>query len=370
MNQSKLRILSLDGGGIRGIVPATVLQYVEEKIIEKTKNPNARLADYFDLLVGTSTGGILACYCLIPNEENEAISSKYKAEDALKIYTEKGNEIFNQAKRSSWFGIRQVFNATRYSAGNLEAIFYSTFGDLKYHELLKPCVLTSYNMLNGKAVFFNTRERLGTKNRAFYVRDVVRSTSAAPTYFSPAEITNMATNEKMINLDGGVFANNPSMCAYAEARKTNFERLGLNCPKAKDMLLLSIGTGSMPIDLKREKKSRRWGIINWAKAVPKIMMDGDLDTVNYQMGMIFKSLGNKHQKNYKRVDVPEFLRFPKEGEKFNPPYDADMSNASAKNISALQRAGEQAIEYANKTKNNEYTLDDFIDKLIAQGKKE
>ena len=82
----KVRILSLDGGGIRGIVPAIVIQYVEEKLIEITKNTNARIADYFDLIVGTSTGGILSCFYLTPNPEsgNDLPSSKYTAAKALK----------------------------------------------------------------------------------------------------------------------------------------------------------------------------------------------------------------------------------------------------------------------------------------------
>ena len=62
----KVRILSLDGGGIRGVIPAYILQYVEQKLIEITKKPNARIADYFDLIVGTSTGGILTCFYLTP----------------------------------------------------------------------------------------------------------------------------------------------------------------------------------------------------------------------------------------------------------------------------------------------------------------
>ena len=64
----KVRILSLDGGGMRGIIPATVLEYVENKIIEITKNKNARLADYFDLVAGTSTGGILSAFYLTPSK--------------------------------------------------------------------------------------------------------------------------------------------------------------------------------------------------------------------------------------------------------------------------------------------------------------
>lgn len=364
--QKKVRILSLDGGGIRGIIPALVLEYVEQQLQEKTQNTNARIADYFDMIVGTSTGGILACYYLIPNDE-PGPSSKYNATRALEIYANRGKEIFNQAKQKSWFGLRQLFNATKFSPKNLEHIFMETFGDLKYHELLKPCLVTSFNMSTGKAVFFNSSEpKAKQEKRKFYVRDVTRSTSAAPTYFPPAIIKNLATNEEMVNLDGGVFANNPSMCAYAEARKTNFEQLGLHKPMAKDLLILSIGTGSMPSDIENYRKSKRWSIINWAKTIPDIMMDGGLDTVNYQIDKIFKSLGEEHQKNYKRINVPQHMRFPEEeNRKFKPPYNSDMSDASDRNVAALKKAGKKALQEANTPKEGEQTLDEFIDELIA-----
>ena len=87
----KVRILSLDGGGIRGIIPATVLEYVEKQLIEKTNNSNARLADFFDIIVGTSTGGILACFYLTPNPNSTKPGSKYIASEALELYSKKGN---------------------------------------------------------------------------------------------------------------------------------------------------------------------------------------------------------------------------------------------------------------------------------------
>lgn len=364
----KARILSLDGGGIRGIVPASILDYIEKELQRKTENSNARIADFFDMIVGTSTGGILACFYLLPNPKGTP-SSKYDAQKALELYSKHGSQIFDESKKKSWFGLRQLFNATRYSAGNLERIFEETFGDTKHEDLLKPCIITSYDMMSGKAVFFNSHESGKNKDkRSFFVKDVARSTSAAPTYFPSASITNLATNEVMINLDGGVFANNPAMCAYAEARKTTFSHLSNNPPKAKDMLLLSVGTGSMPIQLKNIEKSKRWGIINWAKSVPEIMMDGGLDTVNHQMEMIFGSLGKENKKNYKRIDVPEELRFGKNNKSFRTPYNSDMSDASPRNIQDLLNAGQKTIRYANTTSDERHTLDKFIDLLIEQDK--
>jgi len=351
---AKVRVLSLDGGGMRGIIPATVMEYVEKKLQEKTKNPNVRIADYFDIIVGTSTGGILSCFYLTPSDSNEKDkpNAKYTASKALEFYSEKGYSIFNKSKHKSWFGFRQLFNSTQYKPQVIENIFREEFGDIKLTDLLKQCLVTTYNIESKSSFFFSNKEN-EDKKRSFYVRDVVRSTSAAPTYFPPAEITNLATKQKMINIDGGVFANNPTMCAYAECRNSKF--LQAEFPSAKDMLILSIGTGGGQFDLPKVDKSGKWSVLKWAKAIPDIMMDGSIDTVHYQMKHLFATLEKKHQFNYKRIDVPLNKRT----------YSPDMADASPENIKALKQAGKEALLEAQKETPNEYVLDKFIDELIV-----
>lgn len=348
----KVRILSLDGGGIRGIIPAFILEYVERKFQERKENPNLRLADLFDMIVGTSTGGILGCFYLTPNRNTEDGQpvTKYAASEALKFYTEKGFDIFNKSKKNTWFGLRTLFNAGSYSPAKIEEIFHAEFGELKMHELVKPCLVTTYDLKSKSSFFFSSAEPPGNK-REFYVRDVVRSTSAAPTYFPPAKITNLATGEQMVNIDGGVFANNPAMCAYSEARDTIFSQV--QYPTAKEMLILSIGTGGK-FNLSDVSKSNKWGLISWAKSIPDIMMDGSFDTVDYQMKKIFETLEKEQQFNYKRIDVPIYKRN----------YSEDMANATAGNIEALKVAAQEALDLALSQRPGEYDLDKFIDLLI------
>jgi len=350
----KVRILSLDGGGMRGIIPATVLEYLEKKLIEKSGNPNARIADYFDMIVGTSTGGILGCFYLTPNPSNGngKPSSKYSASEAIKFYTEQGKLIFNDSKKHSWFGARQIFNATRFTPDNLEKIFRKEFGEMKFNQLLKPCIVTTYDMYKQSSFFFNSREE-PAKNREFYLRDVVRSTSAAPTYFPPAVILNLKTGQRMVNIDGGVFANNPAMCAYSEARTTVFQQKPN--PSAKDMLLLSIGTGGGRMEFPKDIfSSGSWGAINWATTAPDIMMDGSVDTVSYHLSRMFSTLEGTDKMNYLRVDVPENKRN----------YNSDMSDASPLNVAALQNAGKEALKSAIESGNGRHTLDEFAELLI------
>jgi len=211
-------------------------------------------------------------------------------------------------------------------------------------------------MATKSSFFFSSREE--QTRREFFVRDVARSTSAAPTYFAPAKVKNIAPSPvkdedpvSMVNIDGGVFANNPSMCAYAEARHTNFTKDGRDFdePKASEMLILSIGTGGGSFELPEIKKSHKWGVLNWAKSIPEIMMDGSVDTVAFQMNEIFGTLKEENHKCYLRIDVP------KDARKYAP----DMSDASPENLEKLKMAGEETLKQGISK-----GLDGFIDLLI------
>jgi len=362
----KVRILSLDGGGIRGVIPAGVLIYVEKKLQELSGNENARLADYFDMIAGTSTGAILGCFYCIPHpnkgEPNQP-NVRDTAETALDFYMKHGYGIFNGSRYPSWFGLRQLWNGTTFDVTYLENLFKQEFGDLKLHELIKPCVVTTYAMNWQSSYFFYSRE--DKPYREFFVRDVVRSTSAAPTFFAPAKIKNQAyaeaqaavergelreeeVIEDMVNIDGGVFANNPAMCAYAEARQGTFN--GVERPSSKDMIMLSIGTGGGQLTFPNLENSATWGVLNWATTLPDLMIDGSADTVSFQIEQIFGTSTEGHQ-NYLRLDVPASYRE-------SPGYASDMTDASEENLQALKGAAEATVE-ANKAE-----LDALIQKLI------
>ena len=352
-NKKKVRILTLDGGGIRGIIPATIIKYIEEYLEKKI--PGTTIADHFDFISGTSTGGILTAIYLAP-QDGDHTKAKYAASEALDFYVKEGYGIFNASKISNWKRLWGLRSATLFSPRNLENLLQQKFGDLLISALIKPCLITTYNMNTKSSFFFTSNEN--TSKREFYVRDVLRSTSAAPTYFPPAKIKNMAANvqenkalAEMINLDGGVFANNPTMCAYAEARNTNFKDRNNNEPSAKQMYILSIGTGGGGFELQQKEKSANWSLLTWAKTIPDIMMDGSIDTVAFQMNEINGTLQPNDPGAYMRIDTPT--------EDQN--YAADMSDASPENIKKLMNAGIKTLEYAKAN-----GLDDFLDGLIDE----
>jgi len=355
--KKKIRILSLDGGGIRGIIPATIIKYAENYLNEKA--PGTTIADHFDFVAGSSTGGILSCIYLTP-EDSDKRNAKFTAAEALDFYEKEGYNIFNASKLNEFQRLWGLLNATNYDPKYIESLFLKRFGETKMSELLKPCLITTYNMKTKSAYFFTSNEE--TEKREFYVRDVARSTSAAPTFFPPAKIKNLAPNpdaakdpDKMINLDGGVFANNPLMCAFAEVRNTDFKHRGFNKdekPTVNDMQILSIGTGGGEFKLKNKKNSESWSVIKWAKNIPNIMMDGSVDTVDYQMKELF-SFQELDSKNYLRIDVPQ-------GEKFRK-YDGNMADASPKNIADLITAANKTLDVANTGNKLDKFLDDLLD---------
>ena len=322
------RILSLDGGGIRGIIPAQILVSLEKRLQKKSKNPKARLSDYFDMIAGTSTGGILTCVYLCPDEK-EPQKSRFKAEDAVDLYMKHGDEIFS----ISWYKKLQSLSGLTdelYSSKSLERILEEYFGNVELKHLIRPCLISSYDVYDSKAYFFTQHDAQITDGRNFYVRDIARATSAAPSYFEAAEITSMSGVSYPL-IDGGVFANNPALCAYAEARQWALRTENQNShTRTEDMFILSMGNGGGAKMRFTYDKVKDWGVIGWVRPLINIMMSGVDQTVHYQLKQIFKSVDK--EENYVRIepDINDANR--------------DMDDASAKNLAALKEAGIKASE--------------------------
>ncbi len=340
----KVSILSLDGGGIKGIIPATILAYVEEQLQKQTGDKDARIADYFDLIAGTSTGGILTCAYLIPDVNNRP---KYTAKDALGFYLQRGDEIFDISIWQRMTTGGGVFDE-KYSADELEEALYDYFGDVLLSQLLKPSLITAYNIKERKTEFFNMLD-VPRKNLDYFIRDIARATSAAPTYFEPARIKSSNGLKVLPLIDGGMFANNPAMCAYAEARSVDFSAVTGNSekpayPGAKDMIILSLATGSekKPYSWKDAKD---WGSVKWIKPVIDILMSGNSETVDYELKKIFETV-DPHLNSYARI------------EPFLGRASAEMDEASPQNMALLVEAGETAV------KQNKDLLDQWVIKLI------
>jgi predicted acylesterase/phospholipase RssA len=136
----KIRILSIDGGGIRGIIPAVILNHVEKRLQFHSGNPDTTLADYFDLVAGTSAGGILACYYLLPPKPGQESHSRYFASEAIDMYAKHGKEIFN--RKLLRFGIAKE----KYPVAGLEKVLKDCMGEVTLAQSRKNCIITAYDV--------------------------------------------------------------------------------------------------------------------------------------------------------------------------------------------------------------------------------
>lgn len=296
----KISILSLDGGGIRGIISCIILRYIEEQL-QKLDNPDAKLGDYFDLVAGSSTGALIAAIILYPDENRKA---KFSIQKGLELYSEKGGSIFQVSFWERLINPFGLFNE-KISVEQLERNLREFFGNLELKDFTKPCLITSYDIENRCAKLFNTVEARKQPVDNFLVRDICRATSAAPTYFTPAKIKSMY-GQYFSLIDGGMFANNPALCAYAEARKMPFAEIlknhqKINYPSVNDMMILSLGTGAESKSYSYNKLSRA-GKIGWVSPIIDILMSANAETVDYQLTQMFGTLGQRNQKNYYRIN--------------------------------------------------------------------
>lgn len=340
----KIRILSLDGGGIRGIITCVILRYIEEQL-QKMDHPNARIGDYFDLVAGSSTGGLLTALLLFPDNTGKA---RYSIHEALDLYAKTGDAIFNVGFWETLLNPFGLFNE-KISCKNLENKLQEVFGDLALQSLIKPCLITSYDISNRRAKLFASHEAEKAALENFYVRDVCRATAAAPTFFEPARIRSFYGQEFTL-IDGGVFANNPALCAYAEARKIAFGKRfqdpeKCDYPSVKDMIMVSVGTGTVlkPYHFKQFENA---GKIKWISPLIDILLSANAETVDYNLHKMFETLGPRSRQNYYRL-TPSLKNASPE-----------MDDTSPKNIQALIQAGLIYVE------ENQNLLNAIAKKLI------
>lgn len=315
-----VKVLSIDGGGIRGLIPATVLSAIEER----TK---ARTADLFDLIAGTSTGGILALGLVKPSPRSRR-KPQYSAAELAELYEQEGRRIFT---RSLWHRLVALDNLLdeKYDAAGLDGVLEEYFGDVPLSRACAEVLVTSYELETRQPWFFARHKARTRPTYDFPMRFVARATSSAPTYFEPEKLDAAKPPGGLI--DGGVFANNPAMCAYVETKKLE--------PDA-DVLLVSLGTGQHTRAI-HYADARDWGLAHWAKPILSVVFDGVSDTVDHQMKTLCPDA----------PDGPRYYRFQTELDIGSD----DMDNATATNIFALKQKARQLID-AN---------DDALDELCA-----
>ena len=289
-----MRVLAIDGGGIRGLIPAIVLTELERRA-------GRRIFELFDLIAGTSTGGILACALCAPEP--------LPASEVVKLYEEEGPEIFD---RSLFKRIKSADGLLdeKYDDAALDRALERFLGHKRLSESRPDLIVPVYDTaLPGPYFFKTSKARENAAEHDFPLSVVARATSAAPTYFEPVE----ASGRSMV--DGGVFAANPAMCGLAEV-------LGTVAPR--DVVLLSLGTGERTH--RREfDEIKDWGVAKWARPILDVVFDGASDTVDFQLRSV---LGDER---YLRLQTELTLA------------SDDLDDASEDNLARLRGHAEDLI---------------------------
>jgi hypothetical protein len=230
------RLLSIDGGGIRGVFPAAYLAEIEKRFLG-----GGSIADHFDMIAGTSTGGIIAL----------ALAHGMTAQQALQIYTERGERIFPTLRGLQWWAraIRWICKP-KHDQRVLKNELLSVFGDKVLDDASKRLVIPSFEGLHGEPFIYKTPHHPDyQKDRHQKFAHVALHTTAAPSYYPAVE------NDGYVMIDGGVWANNPVMNALVDV-------LACYDVPRENVRILSLGTGEATFTL--DEAARRGGARHWA----------------------------------------------------------------------------------------------------------
>lgn len=285
-----MNILSIDGGGIKGLYSAAFLAGLENKFVKETHN-------CFDLVAGTSTGGILAL----------AIAARIPVKDIVEFYKEWGPRIFRTR-----FNIFRNLLFSKYSNKELIKALQNIFGNIRIKDIysqdkrISICI-PSIDVIQGTPTVFKTpHDRQLSRDNEQYLWEIALATSSAPTYFPVAKIRIPRSSAWKLFVDGGLWANNPSLVAITEALTYQKQTL-------KNIYMLSLGNIESTTSLSSNTYLNK-GFVLWQADIVGITMDTQSIAVHNQIQLLFGSKGlsdhyiriqhkpNKHQKSLRKLD--------------------------------------------------------------------
>ncbi|GIW41627.1 MAG: patatin [Candidatus Binatia bacterium] len=260
------RVLSIDGGGIRGLLAVVLLERL------RAVSGFERLLDLADLVAGTSTGGLLAL----------GLAYGLPLSEIRRLYVEKGPRIFDDSWLDDLVDLGRLRGA-EYRTGPLRREVERLFGKTTLGELRKRVLVPAFDLDNENPDRRTWKPKLfhnfpgPNSDRDRLVAKVALYTTAAPTYFPSVDGF----------VDGGVYANNPSMCALAQTQDRRYRPT----PALDDVVLWSLGTGTVLQYIRGKKLD--WGYAQWARPLVNLMLDGTAGIADYQC---FQILGARYHR--------------------------------------------------------------------------
>lgn len=269
-------ILVIDGGGLRGIIPIRILEKVEELTGKK-------IQESFDMLAGTSTGGLIAS-CMSLRDEQNTNTAKYNLQQIADIYITKGKIIF-PVKSGIGKLIHKITNlySPAFSPAGIDTVLKEYITNQTIKDALRPILISTYDLNGNRPVFFKSSEAFTDATANAKIYDVCRATSAAPTYLPAYSFS--YKGKTLTGIDGGVYVNNATMAAIAEISKYGnkgyYKKRDGSDVAFDDIRVLSLGTGSYNGTI-TETEATRWGELQWIQQITDIMMKGVNQTTDYE----------------------------------------------------------------------------------------
>ncbi|CAL4983233.1 unnamed protein product [Urochloa decumbens] len=306
-----ITILSIDGGGIRGLIPATIVAFLEAKL-QELDGPDARIADYFDVIAGTSTGALLTSMLAAPDDNKRPL---FAAKDLNTFYLENGPKIFPEKKAGLLTPVVKLVGAVtgpKYDGVFLHDKIKSLTHDVRIADTVTNVIVPAFDVKYLQPVIFSTYEAHHDPLKNAHLSDICISTSAAPTYFPAHFFTTddgKGGSREYHLVDGGVAANNPTMVAMSMLTKEVLRHNpDFNPGKPSDYrnyLIISIGTGSAKQAEKyTAPQCAKWGLIQWLynggfTPIIDIFSHASSDMVDIHAAVLFEAL--HCEKNYLRI---------------------------------------------------------------------
>ncbi|KAF0906402.1 hypothetical protein E2562_009753 [Oryza meyeriana var. granulata] len=309
---SIVTVLSIDGGGVRGIIPGTILAFLEEKL-QKLDGPDARIADYFDVIAGTSTGGLVTAMLAAPNDQGRPL---FAAKDINGFYLEHSPKIFPPRSNGPMGLIKSLMSGPKYDGKYLHSVVQKLLGERRVNQTITNVVIPTFDIKLLQPITFSRYDAQNDESKNALLSDVCISTSAAPTYLPSHrfETKDKDGEPRAFNLiDGGVAANNPTLLAITHVSKQillgNKDFFPIKPTDYGKFMILSLGTGSAKIEEKYDAvQSSKWGILEWLYndgSTPLIdsFSQARADLVDIHASVLFQALHSK--KRYLRIQDDE-----------------------------------------------------------------
>ncbi|XVF83247.1 hypothetical protein PTKIN_Ptkin16aG0119700 [Pterospermum kingtungense] len=300
--RGKICILSIDSGGMRGILCGKALAYLEHAFKSKSGNPNARIADFFDVAAGSGVGGIFTAMLFATRDSNRPI---FNAEETWRFLADNGKKIYHRSGSSKNSGILKRIlkkgSTVSRSTGLEKAVkeaFTAGGKSLTLKDTLKPVLIPCYDLSSMGPFLFSRADALETDSFDFPLWEVCRATSAEPSLFEPVLMRSVDGQTRCVAVDGGLAMSNPTAAAITHVLHNKQEFPFVR--GVEDLLVLSLGTGQLLEVSYDYEQVKNWRVKDWAKPMARISGDGSADSVDQAVAMAF---GQCRSSNYVRIQA-------------------------------------------------------------------